>query len=216
MSSTRVVGYKFVMTTTPCFGLKGLSSDCTGTFTAEELAVSPDLVLQCRTCGVCNPARVYQEAVRVDLSDEEMDYAAKIGRKRNKDAKKLKLPDKHGFKGQGDRIHTLGAQAELAFAKFYGVEWDASNLTFKKPDVGNIQVRGRSLRGYDLIIREDDDVTQPFVLVVGKNPFYIMGWTIGDRILVEPLQEFGGREPARFIPAARLLSPKKLLEGKRG
>ena len=200
--------YNYIMSK-PCFGLKGTSSDCAGKFDERDFLGKPaDLILQCRKCGSCNPAHVYQNAARIDLTDEEMNYAREIGLVRNRDAKRLGLPDKHGFSGQGDNIHALGASAELAFARFCGVPWEATNLTFKAPDVGSVQVRGRSLRGYDLIIREDDDLEAPFVLVVGRNPFYIMGWIIGSEAAQEDSQTYGGREKARFVRAAKLRDPR--------
>jgi len=137
---------------------------------------------------------------RIELTEDELSYAVGIGRLRNRDAKALGLQDKHGYKGQGDDAHVLGAMAELAFAKFCGVEWAADNLTFKRPDVGGVQVRGRSELGFQLIFREDDDPTEPFALVVGTGPFYVLGWIPGYEAAKAPLQAIGGREPAHFVP----------------
>lgn len=196
----------------PCFGLKGLSANCSATVSAAiyNSAADKDL-LQCRECGCCHLARVYKQAVRIELTDDEMAYAEAIGKIRNESAKRLELPDKHGFTGQGDDIHVLGARAELAFARFCDVPWSASNLTFKAPDVGCVQVRGRSLLGYDLIVRSDDSNTQPFVLVVGSNPFYIMGWTTGALARKERSQTYGGREAAHFVRSSKLFRPQALI-----
>ena len=145
------------------------------------------------------------------LTPDEMLAAGEVGGRRNVEAKAAGLPDVHGYFGNGLEIHVIGAQAELAVARFLGVEWEATINTFKAPDVLGCQVRCRSRYGYDLLIRRDDKDAEPYVLVVGTGPFYIVGWIYGHEAKRDEwLAEHGKRERAYFVPKDALRPPESL------
>jgi hypothetical protein len=87
-------------------------------------------------------------AYPVELTSEELEWAYHIGELRNEEAKRRGLKDKHGLSAEDAlRVHQVGAAGEAAFAKFAGVDWDASVNTFKKKaDVAGFEIRTRTKR----------------------------------------------------------------------
>jgi hypothetical protein len=147
----------------------------------------------------------------VRLSDRDQEHALATAAKRNGEANRMGLPDKHGFQGDGETIHSLGALGELAVALALGRKWDASVNTFKRGgDVGEIQVRTRSEPWHDLIVREDDRNEDTFVLVNGSEAprwLEVVGWTKGLAAKRDAfLKSWGGREAAYFVPRSALKS----------
>jgi hypothetical protein len=143
----------------------------------------------------------------IKLTDSEVEMAAQVGLRRQLEALRKGLPDKHGYEGDGWGIHIEGALGELALAKFLGVYWDGSVNTFKtKGDLGETEVRTRSRSDYDLIVREDDREDAVYVLVVGKAPAYrVVGWMLGKEAKQDRwVRTYGGRTPAYFVPQAAL------------
>jgi len=143
----------------------------------------------------------------ITLTDVEVRVARHIGRLRNEHAKRAGLKDKHGFDGDGELIHALGAAGEMAFCKSNNLYWEPRIDTFKEADVGdNIQVRTRSRSYYDLLIRKEDRSDQYFVLVTGNIPkFEVVGWIRGEEgKQAKWLRCHGGREEAYFIPQSEL------------
>lgn len=76
---------------------------------------------------------------------------------------------------------TNGALAEVAFAKWLGVHWDASINTFKEiPDVEGWEVRATKHRFGKLIIRSRDRMERRYALVVVMaDRCIIPGWIYG-------------------------------------
>lgn len=141
--------------------------------------------------------------------------AGQVGIRRQMEALKRGLPDRHGFTGLGWDIHVEGACGELAVAKALGRYWNGSVNTFKVGgDVGAMQVRTRSRSHYELLIRPDDKDQDVFVLVTGTSPkFKVVGWIKGkDAKRVEWLQTHGGRPPAYFVPQKSLGNIEDLTE----
>ena len=94
------------------------------------------------------------------------------------------------------------AAAEMAFAKAREMYWDFSVNTFKKPDVGKIQIRHTTRNSGKLIVRPDDSDEEIFVLVSGEIPeFTIRGYMRGceakqDQFIDNP----GGGKPCWMVP----------------
>lgn len=124
----------------------------------------------------------------IELENHEILFAAQVGiTRRIKSMSRAR--DTHNTIGNpnyGWHIDVEAACAEMAFAKFLGVYWDASVDTFKKPDVGDIQVRSTSYDSGSLIFRDGDNEEDKFALVTGVCPkFAIRGWAFGTTICVE-------------------------------
>ena len=65
----------------------------------------------------------------------------------------------------------------MAYAKARDMFWSAAWDTFKEPDVGPVQIRHTELENGCLIVRPDDKDYEPFALVTGKSPdFVVVGW----------------------------------------
>lgn len=147
-------------------------------------------------------------SVWLTLTEGEMAYAEQVAERRNSEAKRMKLADKHGYQGQGGDVHLLGAAGEYAAAIALRRHWDGSVNTFKRGgDVGSYQIRTRSKPHYDLLVRKDDRPGDCFFLVIGEKPptFEIAGWAWGrDAMMKNYLQTHGGREPAFFMPRSAL------------
>ena len=103
------------------------------------------------------------------------------------------------------------AAAEQAFAKARNKYWDYSVNTFKKPDVGDVQIRHTVRSSGKLIVRPDDSDEEIFVLVTGEIPeFTIRGYMRGceakqDQFIDNP----GGGKPCWMVPQDNLRPVKK-------
>jgi hypothetical protein len=154
----------------------------------------------------------------VTLEDFEMDIANFVGHRRQEEAEKKGLPDKHGFEGgtaEGTHIHCCGAVAEFAVGKALDIHWGGSVNTFKRGgDVGHFQVRYRSQEHYQLIVRADDRDEDIFILVRGTPPTLdVVGWLTGkDAKNPEWVRRYGGRPPAFFVPDDQLKPTVDLLK----
>jgi hypothetical protein len=149
--------------------------------------------------------------MQVTLTEDELYQGALIGARRQIEALKKGLPDKHGFEGLGWDVHIEGALGELAFAKSIDRHWGGSVNVFKtQADVGKVEVRTRSKTWYDLLIRPDDSDDAAFVLVTGHAPeFIVRGWIKGAAAKKrEWLQTHGNRPPAYFVPPGFLTTFK--------
>lgn len=73
-----------------------------------------------------------------------------------------------------------GAIAEYAFGKWSGIFWCPTVNTFKKPDVGHIQVRSTKHMDGHLLVRKTDSDNEAFVLMRGSNHVWqVAGWCRG-------------------------------------
>lgn len=155
-------------------------------------------------------AKEKEDKFLVTLTWPELLIGATIGVRRHIEAIRRGYRPKHGMsdkKAWG--AHIEGSCGELAYAKFAGVYWEGPINTFKKGgDVGDIQVRTRSKDEWDLIVRDDDDDKNVFVLVVGMAPIYRMvGWLRAKDAKKEEYKQFyGNRPPAFFVPQNELKS----------
>lgn len=116
----------------------------------------------------------------VVLNQNEIYIASIIGVRRN--ITSINSPECNKVKNKdfGWHIDIEAACAELAVAKYLNLYWDFSVNTFKKPDVGNYQVRHTQKKDGRLIIREKDGDDERYYLVTGTSPAYsIVGWIVG-------------------------------------
>lgn len=102
-----------------------------------------------------------------------------------------------------------GACAECAFAKGMGWFWDGSVNTFKRPDVGIIQVRHTQYPKGCLAFRVGDDEDDRFVLVTGTHPEYtIRGWLFGHEIMRDEwIYDDSGKQPKVWFAPQEHLRP---------
>ncbi len=153
----------------------------------------------------------------IELTEDQYEYAVKIGTQRHEEAVKRKLPDKHGFSGPGGlTIHIEGAAGELAVAEALQIPWDATVNTFKSvADLSkNLEVRTASKSTYRLIVRPDDKDDRIFILALRLAPtkFRVVGWLPAHEAKKpEWLKDYNGRPPAYFVPQDKL-SPIDTLE----
>jgi hypothetical protein len=106
-----------------------------------------------------------------------------------------------------------GGFGELVYCKASGSAWDESTGVFKRPDVGfDLQIRCAPCKarfppqGFgNLLIYEDDDPRDRFVLVVGNSPnFVIRGWISGHMAMRDEFWRSDFIEPCWSVPCARL------------
>lgn len=157
-------------------------------------------------------------AIAIELSSTETLVASQVGSLRHAEALKRGNPDAFGLSADKDGwgLHIEGAAGEMAAAKALNVYWGATVNTYKRGgDIGQrIQVRTRSRRDYELLVRPSDRDEDIFVLVTGKSPrFEVHGWLMG-REAKHPdfLKNHGGRNPAYFVPHRAL----RMIEELRG
>ena len=145
----------------------------------------------------------------IKLTPCEMMLGATIGIHRHMAAINRNLQDRHGFEGDGWGIHIEGACGEIAAARALGVYYGGSINSFRTGfDIGGYQVRTRSRRDYDLIIRDNDDLNQSYILVLGVAPnFEVVGFLPGIAVSRHPewRKTYGGREECWFVPQSELV-----------
>jgi len=145
--------------------------------------------------------------IEVTLAPYECMLAAQVGIGRQLSAINKGLRMAFGLNGPGWNEHIEGAAGEMATAKALNVFWDGSVDTFKRPDVGQLQIRTRTRHDWDLIVRKGDADDECFLLVTGTMPnFRVHGFLLGRDAKQETwLQSYAGRTPAYFVPKEHLL-----------
>lgn len=145
--------------------------------------------------------------MQVTLEWYEVSRAALVGVSRNVEALRRGYQQKLKGKDESWERHVLGALGECAFAKATNRYWSGSVNTFKAADVGaNIQIRTRSRHSYDLIVREDDNSDDLYVLVTGgPHEYEIHGWiSARDAKHDRYRANYGQYGEAYFVPAKDL------------
>ena len=143
------------------------------------------------------------------LTDAEILQACVIGCMRTIKGKRLVDPSKQRKKEQKAsqwHLDIEGACAEMAYAKARDKFWSAAWDTFKEPDVGPVQIRHTELQHGCLIVRPDDKDHEPFALVTGTAPdFIIVGWMLaGDAKRDIWAQGLNTNEPYWRVPQSAL------------
>lgn len=148
--------------------------------------------------------------MQITLTAHEMYYSGLVGYRRNLEAicrgRQPRFPEK--VVGELFGFHILGAMAECAVAKAYGMYWSPHVNKFSGGDVGRIEVRYS--RRSDVKIRERD--TGIVVGVSGEPPkFEIAGWIQAEeaRRNVEATAPRDG-PPAYFVAHDDLMPPQTL------
>lgn len=153
----------------------------------------------------------------VTLTKEELKEAARIGSIRQAEAIRNGNPEKHGCNG-GVEWHIMGCNGELAACKVLGVKWEKKINTYRKEaDIGKrIEVKYRSKRYYDLIIRKDDNPDSLFILVVpglDPNSFNVKGCIWGrDGMKKCYVENYGNRGEAFFVPQNVLMPMEEIIK----
>ncbi len=153
--------------------------------------------------------------MKVNLEWYELSRAALVGVSRNVEALRKGLQNARPTNESDWHVHILGACGEVAFAKATNRYWSGSVNTFKTGgDVGGrIQVRTRSKSHYDLLVRDNDNDDDLFVLVVGgPSEFDVKGYMRARDAKVERYKaNWGNYGEAYFVPQADLLPVDSLV-----
>lgn len=146
--------------------------------------------------------------MKVNLEWYEISRAALVGVSRNVEAMRKGLHNARPISESDWHIHILGACGEVAFAKATNRYWSGSVNTFKTGgDVGgHIQIRTRSKSNYDLIVRDNDNDDDIFVLVTGgPSEFDVKGYMRASDAKAEKYKaNWGNYGEAYFVPQAEL------------
>jgi hypothetical protein len=141
----------------------------------------------------------------------ECEIAAYAGMRRRLLAVHDGRPRRYGYQESdpfGTDVQAAGAECAVArYANLYWspwVRWPAR----RSPDVGlDVQVRRRSVVGWDLIVHEDDPDDHRIVLVYGELPdFELVGWVWGHEAKQgrQETDPYGTGRPAYWIPPPEL------------
>lgn len=151
----------------------------------------------------------------VVLTEDDMEFAATVGVRRNLSSIKRGKKDAHGCDGDDSwTYHVEGACGEAAFAQWIGFPWNASIDAEGKPDFiidgVSVDVKTRpGKNGYtDLIVREERPDDWRFVLLIGRAPIYrVAGWVTSKQAKERgKMENPGGRKLSLFVPE-RVLNP---------
>jgi|TARA_R110000824_G_scaffold232190_1_gene420114 hypothetical protein len=165
----------------------------------------------------------------VTLTDEEIDYAQRVGL----EMRKLSLRNKHRdyraemnkefSEKQAQKNQALGEVADLASRKFFGFSMKLVTENYKKADLPhNIEVRLIGEDRYGLRVYKKDDASRRVVGVVippGKErgPYRIAGWIIAADAIQDcwEMAPYGGR-PMYPVPQEHLRPMSELKSLTRG
>jgi hypothetical protein len=153
------------------------------------------------------------------LSDDEVSFITLLAQARFKDSRN-KNRKRFWLSGQTEKDELnddiLGTAGEFVFCKAYEIEFDPTiwNSFGEVGDVlGIIQVRTTNKLYGRLIIRDKDNVSHIYVLIIGNIPsFRVVGWRWGSDFLDDAwVKNPGGHGAAWFIPSLSLRAPEELL-----
>ena len=146
--------------------------------------------------------------MKVILSWYEIFMGAEVGLARMIASMKMSGTNKVNNKDFGWHSDIEGALAEVAVAKHLNIFWDGSVNTFKRPDVGSLQIRHTQHKNGCLIVRRGDSDDEIYVLVTGTHPEdELRGFMHGFEAKVDEFwRNVDGKvtSPAWFVPQSRL------------
>jgi hypothetical protein len=119
----------------------------------------------------------------------EATRAVDVGMRRRLSSQYRDSPNKDGLEGEDIAkqvfTHWIGAQGELAFAKWAGLDWPGTVDVGSAPDIEpNWQIRTSRYLDVSLIVTPRDKSHERFVLVLADvskrvTVFQIVGWVYG-------------------------------------
>ena len=115
-------------------------------------------------------------------------------------------------------LHLQGCRGELAAGKAYGIPVSLHVNTYHSlADIGTVgEVRTRSDRRWDLIVRPADPSDRYYILVIGstEGPLDVIGGIWGlDARRKEYVADHGGYGCSWFVPQEALTPPEKIPAG---
>ena len=146
-----------------------------------------------------------EETMNITLEPYEIIMGAMVGVRRRVSSIAKKL-DRGSTQGDPWGIDIEGALAEVAVAKALGIYFSGSVDTYKSPDLAGIQVRWTPLDQGRLIVRDQDNDNENYILVTGTCPNYkISGWIEGFNAKdSQYISAPNGRSAAYFVPQESL------------
>jgi hypothetical protein len=148
------------------------------------------------------------------FTDEQRTMAEAEGARRQafNEAKGIRGRNRAPRRGvTAERMHQLGAAAEVAVAAYLGAEeylfLDESPVR-GSCDLPGIDVKCRSNHTYDLLVQLDDDLNKTYVLVtIQDKKTYIHGFIPGIEVpAVAAIKEFVPKRPCYAVPQSSLRS----------
>jgi hypothetical protein len=118
----------------------------------------------------------------VILNQEEIAMANGEGELRDIIAKAKGYLPAYGCKPEDTpRVNRIGAQGEMAFCKWAGIEWRSTEGSYQAPDfMLNLQIRTVMQPGRRLIIHDQQDIDEWLMVLVEptgvEGEFHIAGW----------------------------------------
>lgn len=117
----------------------------------------------------------------ITLGPEDVAWATEIGGLRHDNARAAGRQDRYGPVRDARETDVNAAGAELAVARWLGVDWDpvvdGADTGRRIGDVGGYQVRSTPVDTYSLILHPEDNPEQVAILVTGTMPTYVLrGW----------------------------------------
>jgi hypothetical protein len=150
---------------------------------------------------------------KVTLTDDELARMTRFADRIHDANRKRRRRHLQGWKPKGREAvlaRENGYCAELAFAKFLGVEWrefgvEADHFR-RRPDVAGYDVKSTDLFTGRLIVTPHDDPDAKCVLVVCNPPdFYVVGWfRAGDAHRSEWYDEYRKDGGAWYVPRSQM------------
>lgn len=120
--------------------------------------------------------------IRVQMTWEQIEYAAIIGVKRNLQDIREGRRHRWGARSADGWMNTIdGAIGEFALALHRKIPWDGALGNFKADDVGSFQVRATQWAWGHLLLHPEDEGHKPFVLATMTTlpVVWLIGWCFG-------------------------------------
>jgi len=149
----------------------------------------------------------------VTLTAQEMRVAAMVGAGREiENLIEGKRPTVGGLRANNYwSMHILGAQAELALAKYLGFYWSGMRPNRNDGDVGPLEVRWTDRDDGCLLLHPNDPSDRAFVLVTGTGPeFVLRGWAFAGSVKLDHYWRTDTGRPAFFVPQEALFGMEDL------
>lgn len=156
--------------------------------------------------------------MQVEISPDEYALCVYVANDRQRNAVKAGKKDNLFKKNwvESLAVHVHGCIGEMAAAKALGIQWTGSVDTFKAHgDLrGAIEVRHRTNKDWDLIVRPREAKDRLYVLTRGTPPetVEVVGYAQGHYLMQDKWKKnYGGRGEAYFVPANELRPIEELL-----